>query len=87
MTRRLLEIPTKIWVFLLGIDIGGGYGGAGERTLPSLFPATQWQLRGRGNPSLSKLAGLLCMVVTDRDPLFVLAKCKELVRDSIRKSC
>jgi hypothetical protein len=36
---------------------------------------------------LSNLAGLLCMVSVDGDPLCVLAKCKELVRDSTRKSC
>jgi hypothetical protein len=30
---------------------------------------------------------LLCMVAADGDPICVLAKCKELVRDFIRKSC
>jgi hypothetical protein len=36
---------------------------------------------------LPNLAVLLCMVAADGDPLCVLAKCKELVRDFIRKSC
>jgi hypothetical protein len=37
--------------------------------------------------TLSSLAGLLCMVAADGDLLCVLAKCKELVRDSIGRSC
>jgi hypothetical protein len=85
---RLLELPTKTFGVSLGIDIGGGSEAllvSLERTSLSLFPAAQRQLRRRGNPSLSNLAGMLCMVAADGDPLCVHAKCKELASDSIRK--
>jgi hypothetical protein len=58
-----------------------------ERTPPSLFPAAQRQLWWWGNPSLSNIAWLLWVIAADGDPLCVLAKCKEFVRDSIRNSC
>jgi hypothetical protein len=55
-------LPTETWEFLVGIDIGGVYKAllvSPERTPPSSFPAAQWQLRRRGNPSLSNLCCLL----------------------------
>jgi hypothetical protein len=73
-------LPTETWEFLVGIDIGGVYKAllvSPERTPPSSFPAAQWQLRRRGNPSLSNL--VVCyMVAIDGDLLRVLAKCNEL---------
>jgi hypothetical protein len=82
-------LPTETWGIFLGIDIGGGYKAllvSPERTTLPLFPAAQRQLRQGGNPSLSNLA-VCCMVAVDGDLLCVLAKCNELVTDSIRKSC
>jgi hypothetical protein len=55
-----------------------------ERTPPSLFPATQRQLHDVVIPLFQRY-WFAMLVAADDDLLCVHAKCKELVRDSIRK--
>jgi hypothetical protein len=66
--------------------VRGAAGVAGEDVTVLVSRCSMATTQNEVPPSLSNLAGLLCMVAADGYPLFVFANGKDLVTDSIKKS-